>query len=89
MPTATAVASTRCSGIFCGDRDLLISELTDNEFQIARELAAARKLLHITLAELQEQVRKYDRHLDQHRRLLAEYRILRETILHDDRSHVT
>ena len=76
---------TVTSDVFRADRDQLIGEFADSEHRLAHELAAVRQLLHITLGQLHDKIKEYDRHLDQHRRLLAEYRRLRETILCDDR----
>ena len=78
---------TAPADVFRGDRDLLVSEFADQEHRLARELASVRQLLHLTLAQLHEQVRKFDRHLEQHRRLRAEYRALRESIIRNDRSN--
>ena len=81
-------APTVTSDVFQSDREQLIGEFAESEHRLARELAAVRELLHITLAELHETVRKFDRHLDQHRDLRAEYRQLRESTLPNDRSNV-
>ena len=84
MPTATAVRSTACTGALCGDRAILISELVDSEYQLARELAAVRQLLHIALGQLHEQGLRHDRLRDQHQRVRDEYRSHRERVLHGE-----
>ena len=85
MPTTSAVTSAGCTGVFCGDRDLTLSELVDNEHYLARELGSVRQLLRLALEQLHEKGRQYDRLREQQRHLLAEYRALRETILRADR----
>ena len=72
--------------VFSADRDLLIAEFVDSEHRLARELAACRELLHITLAQLHEKGRQHERLREQHRHLRDECRVLRETILCDERS---
>lgn len=64
--------------VFTDDRERLVSELVDSEHQLARDLAAVRKLLHLTLGLLHESGRKVSRLREQHRQLLDEYRGLRE-----------
>ena len=72
--------------VFRGDRDQLIAEFADSEHRLARELVAVRQLLHLTLGQLHDKIQEYDRQLDLHRRLVAEYRALREAVLRDNRS---
>ena len=84
MPTAPAVTSTRCSGTFCGDRDLTLSELVDNEHYLARVLASVRQLLHLALEQAHEKGRQLERLREQHRSLRDEYRRHRERVLHDE-----
>ena len=75
--------TTACTGVFCSDRDRLVSELADSEYRLARELAATRELLHIALEQLHEKERQLARVREKHRRLRDECRGLREMILRD------
>ena len=84
MPSLKAT----CDGVFCEDRNLLITDLADSEYQLARELASVRHLLHLALQELHERGRQYDRLRDQHRRLSDEYRSYRVRVLRDDQRAV-
>ena len=68
---------------FRGDHDLLISEFADQEYQLARELSSVRQLLHIALEHNHEHGRQLDRLREQHRRLQAEYRLLRQSTMLD------
>ena len=76
--------SASTSDVFRGDRDSLISEFADQEHTLARELAAVRELLHLTLGQLHEQGRRHERLREQHRRLRDECRDLRAAIPRDD-----
>jgi|TARA_B100002003_G_scaffold25033_1_gene20700 hypothetical protein len=85
MPSNPDTVTTQCSGVFCGDRDRLCSELADAEHTLARELASVRQLYHLALAQLHEQGGQLDRLREQHRRLREEYRDVRQQAAGDDR----
>ncbi len=67
------------------DRDGLIAEFADSEFQLARQLAAYREMLSIALAQIHERGRQLERLREQQRQLRHEYRQLRKTIVRDER----
>lgn len=81
----TASPTMSCGGVFCGDRNLLISELADSEHVLARGLAAHREVLRVALTLLHEQRCDIDHEREAHHRRRAEYRRLRETMLADKR----
>lgn len=61
-------------------RGRLVAEV-DQEYRLARDLAAVRQLLHLTLGLFHERERELERMRDAHSRLRAEHRQLREGIL--------
>jgi hypothetical protein len=67
-------------------RDWIITELAESEHRLACDLAAMRELLNISLGLAHEHERQLARLGAQHSQLRYEYRRLRETILHDDRT---
>ncbi len=61
-------------------RDGVVEHFADQEYALARHLAAVRELLHLALARLHEITAQFDRFKEQHHRLLDEYRRLREQV---------
>ncbi len=66
------------------NRDRLIAECADSEFQLAHQLAVYREMLSVALAQLHERGRQLERLREQQRQLRREYRQLRQTILRDE-----
>jgi hypothetical protein len=65
--------------------EIVVTDLADNEQRLARDLAAVRELLHLTLGLLHAEQKQHERVREQHRRLLGEYRTLRASVLTDQR----
>ena len=69
-------------------RDRVLEHFADQEYALARDLAALREVLHLALAQLHEVTRQLDRFREQHHQLRHEYRRLREEALRDERAAV-
>ena len=67
------------------DRDGLIAECADSEFQLAHQLAVYREMLSVALAQLHQTGHELEHLRERHRRLRDEYRRLRERVLHEER----
>ena len=70
------------------NRDHLIAELADSEFQLAHQLAAYRAMLSVALAQLHQTGHQLEHLREQHYRLQDEYRQLRKMVLRAERRAV-
>jgi len=61
------------------------ARLQDSELALAQTVAGLRPALHVSVEQQHQQRVRYDHLEDRHRRLLAEYRRLRESILSEHR----
>ena len=62
-------------------RDRVITQLADSEYWLARKLVARRELISVMLEQLHRQHHEQERMHESYRRLLSEYRSLREQVL--------
>ena len=89
MSDALSPVEATCSGVFCGDRTFLITDLADTEHALARDLAAYRELLHVALTLLHERGAELGRLRRYNRQLRDECRRLRQAGPHRDEPRAT
>ena len=68
-----------------GFRDRIIERLADQEYALARDLAANRELLHLALVQLHQVGRELGHLREQHGQLRDECRRLRAQVPCDER----
>ena len=67
-------------------RDHVVRDLADQEYRLARQLAAYRQMLSVALGQLHERGNQLKRLRQQHRELQREYRRFRAAIRGDGRA---